>query len=60
MSNNNIPEDIPNGHERSYRRGKADAEKLDKRPTPPKPKRPEDLPEGHGRSYERGFEDGLE
>lgn len=59
MSRNDIPEDIPHGHERSYRRGKGEAIALDRRSLPSKPERPKDLPEGHGRSYERGFEDGI-
>ena len=59
MSRDDIPEDIPNGHEKSYRRGKAKAMALDRRSIPPELKRPKDLPEGHGRSYDRGFEDGI-
>lgn len=47
---------IPNGHERSYRRGYADALSKDRRKNS-ESKRPEDLPNGHGASYDKGFKD---
>ncbi|WP_158701636.1 hypothetical protein [Lentibacillus sp. Marseille-P4043] len=50
-------DNIPNGHERSYRRGYADAMAEDKRKhsvsAPPK-----DFPNGHGASYDKGYKDG--
>jgi len=49
--------DIPNGHERSYRRGYADAIAEDKR-KPSILKRPLNLPNGHGASYDKGYADG--
>lgn len=60
MSKNNsinIPNDIPNGHERSYRRGYADAISRDKR-NKLNVQMPQDLPNGHSSSYIRGYEDG--
>lgn len=52
-------DNIPNGHERSYRRGKADALSLDRRSAPSEIIRSEDLPKGHDKSYEKGFKAGV-
>ena len=50
-------DDIPHGHDRSYRRGFADRISEDRRKKS-NPERPKDLPNGHGKSYDKGYEDG--
>ncbi|MCZ2258588.1 hypothetical protein [Sporosarcina sp. G11-34] len=49
--------ELPTGHERSYRRGYADAISKDRRETNDS-ERPVDLPHGHGKSYDKGYNDG--
>ncbi|MEN0644925.1 hypothetical protein MKY91_17350 [Alkalicoccobacillus gibsonii] len=48
---------VPEGHDRSFRKGFAAGYKEDKR-TNGNSKRPSDLPNGHGLSYDKGYNAG--
>lgn len=52
-----MEKNIPNGHERTYRRGFADSISVDRR-RKSNYKHPKDIPKGHGKSYDKGYEDG--
>jgi len=59
MCSMQIPNDLPNGHNMSYRKGFSEAINKDKRKKDQdKINIPNDLPNGHEKSYRRGFNDG--